>query len=49
MQQLYHEIIQMWTQQDSLKKKIRETTQKFEDEHDIYLKNMVALKKNSKN
>ncbi|KAH8967205.1 hypothetical protein BDL97_03G066500 [Sphagnum fallax] len=49
MQQLQHEITRMRAQQDSLKKKIKETTEKFEDEHDIHLKNMAALKKESEN
>jgi len=39
----------MWTQQDSLEKKIKRTIEKFEDEHDIHLKNMVVSKKKSKN
>jgi hypothetical protein len=39
----------MQAQQDSLKKKIKETIEKFEDEHHIHLKNMVALKKKIKN
>jgi hypothetical protein len=49
MQQLQHEITRMRAQQDSLKKKIKETTEKFEDEHDMHLKNMAALKKESEN
>jgi hypothetical protein len=36
----------MWAQQDSLKKKIKETTKKIEDEHDTHLKNMATLKNN---
>ncbi len=43
-----HEITQMWTQQYSLEKKIKKTIEKFEDEHDIHLKNIVALKKKVK-
>jgi hypothetical protein len=36
----------MRTQWDSLRKNIKKTIEFFEDEHDIHLKNMVALKKN---
>jgi len=38
----------MWTQQDSFKKKIKKTIENFEFEHDIHLKNIVALKKKVK-
>lgn len=49
VQQLQHEITRMRAQQDSLKKKIKETTEKYEDEHDIHQKNMAILKRESEN
>lgn len=49
MQQLQHEITRMRAQQDFLKKKIKETTEKYEDEHDMHQKNMAVLKRESEN
>lgn len=49
MQQLQHEITRMRAQQDFLKKKIQETTEKYEDEHDMHEKNMALLKRESEN
>lgn len=37
----------MRAQQDSLKKKIKETTDMYEDEHERHLKSMAALKRDS--
>lgn len=39
----------MRAQQDFLKKKIKETTDKYEDEHDMHQKNMALLKRESEN
>lgn len=49
VQQLQHEITRMRAQQDFLKKKIKETTDKYEDEHDMHQKNMALLKRESEN
>jgi hypothetical protein len=46
---LQHEITRMRAQQDFLKKKIKETTEKYEDEHDMHEKNMAVLKRESEN
>lgn len=46
---MQHEITRMRAQQDSLKMKIKETTEKYEDEHDIHQKNMAILKRESEN
>ncbi|BBN17879.1 hypothetical protein Mp_7g17660 [Marchantia polymorpha subsp. ruderalis] len=47
VQNLQHEITRMRAQQDSLKKKIKETTDMYEDEHERHLKSMAALKRDS--
>jgi hypothetical protein len=39
----------MRAQQDSLKKKIKETTDKYEDEHERDLKTMAILKREADN
>jgi len=49
VQQLQHEITRMRAQQDFLKKKIKETTKKYEDEHEMHQKNMALLKRESEN
>lgn len=46
---MQHEITRMRAQQDFLQKKIEETTEKFEDEHDLHQKNMAVLKRESEN
>lgn len=49
LQSLQHEITRMRAQQDSLKKKIKETTDKYEDEHERDLKTMAVLKREAEN
>ncbi|CAM6106879.1 unnamed protein product [Calypogeia fissa] len=49
LQSLQHEITRMRAQQDSLKKKIKETTDKYEDEHERDLKTMTVLKREAEN
>ncbi|XP_024371268.1 uncharacterized protein [Physcomitrium patens] len=49
VQQLQHEITRMRVQQDFLKEKIKETTEKYEDGHEMHQKNMVILKRESEN
>lgn len=39
----------MRVQQDFLKEKIKETTEKYEDGHEMHQKNMVILKRESEN
>lgn len=46
---MQHEITRMRAQQDFLKKKIKEATEKYEDEHDMHQKNMAVLKRESEN
>jgi len=49
VQQLQHEITRMRAQQDFLNKKIKETTKKYKDEHEMHKKNMALLKQESEN